>query len=138
MLGNFGLNIPHYTADDIEMNLNRALQYLKKEYPKNTIQAVYDIMSTGAEGGVYQILRTLARLMAIEISQNEITAIVVDYWKGLSSDEKLAAPEEYINKYKNILPREIVNRASARFKGSFLKVLEQHPQMIKRVRDLSR
>lgn len=92
-------------------------------------------MQTGAEGGIYKIFRILARLMAEKFSQNEISAIVLDYWEILSSDEKLAASKEYIEKYNDILPPKIKGNP-VRFKESFWKVLEQHPMMIKRMREI--
>jgi len=128
-------NMPPGAGDDLGINFGEALRYLSKEYPNNTMQTVYEIMRTGVEGGIYQIIKTLARIMAEEFSQNKITSRVVDYWNSLSIDEQLQAPDEYIKKYKDILPSRILERP-ARFKGFFWKVLEQHPKMIKSVRDL--
>ena len=81
------LNIPSNIGSDIEINYSQAFHYLEREY--GTIQAVYDIMRTGAEGGIYKILRSLARLMAEDYSQNEINARVAAYWSRLSMDEML-------------------------------------------------
>ena len=135
---NIALNAPSNAGHNIEINFGEALRYLRDDYPGNTLQVVYQIVSTGAEGGLYQILKTIARRMAEEFSQNEITSRVVEYWDSISTDEKLAAPHEYIKKYQNVLPRQIVDGDNVRFRGFFWKVLEQHPRMLKQVQELGR
>ena len=128
------LNIPSNIGSDLEINYSQAFHYLEGEY--SSIQAVYDIMKTGAEGGIYKILQTLARLMAEDYSQNEIKARVAAYWSRLSVDEKLAAPDEYIEKYRDILPQKIKENP-IRLKVAFWQVLEEHPRMLKRLRELT-
>ncbi len=132
------LHAPSGAGHNNDVNFGEALGHLKNDYPGDTLQAVYDIVRTGAEGGIYQILRTIARHMAEEYSQNEITAKVVSYWNSLSVDEKIAAPYEYIKKFSNVLPRQIVEGDNVRFRGFFWKVLEQHPRMLKQVQELGR
>jgi hypothetical protein len=102
------------------------------------LQTVYDIVRTGAEGGLYQIFRKIARNMAAEFSQNEISATVSEYWDSLSVEEQLAATKEYIEKCKDILPGQIVAGDNARFIGFFWKVLQQHPIMLKQTQELGR
>ncbi len=128
------LNLADDFSNDLEQNYHEAIHYLEREY--STIQAVYDIMKTGAEGGIYKILRTLARLMAEDYSQNEIKARVAAYWSRLSVDEKLAAPDEYVEKYQDILPQK-TKEETVRLKIAFSKVLEEHPRMLKRLRELT-
>jgi hypothetical protein len=132
---NAALRLSGDAGNDIEMNFSSAIHYLEREY--GTSRTVYDIMSSGEEGGVYGIYRTLARLMAEEFSQNEIGAKVSAYWHNLSVDEKLSAPDEYIEKYKNILPQK-TREDAIRLKASFWKVLNDHPRIIKDIRDLKR
>jgi len=127
------LNIPGNIGSDLEINYSQAFHYLEREF--GTIQAVYDIMRTGAEGGIYKILRTLARLIAEDYSQNEIEARVAAYWSRLSIGEKFAAADEYIALYRDILPQRIKGEA-LRLRISFCQVLDDHPRMLKRIRDL--
>ncbi|MBN1551695.1 hypothetical protein JW979_09505 [bacterium] len=133
---NVALQMPPSSGQDIDMNFHEAISLLRQEYPGNTVQTVFDIMQTGAEGGIYAIFRTLSRLLAEQYAQNEINARVLDFWNNLSTEEKIAIPDEYITKFKDILPAEIVNGTAIRVRASFWKVLQDHPRMIKRFRDI--
>ena len=135
---NAAINVPLNAGDNIDINFGQALHYLKEEYPRDTVQTVFEIMQTGAEGGVFQILKIIARTMAEEITQNQIKAIVVEFWNSLSMEEKLSVPYEYIEKYKNILPKRIVEGDNVRMRGLFWETLAQHPKMLKRIRDLGK
>lgn len=135
---NIVLNAPSNAGGNVDINFGEALRHLQQDYPQNTPQTAFNIARTGAEGGVYQLLRVIARGMAEEYSQNGISASVSEYWNNLTVDEKLAAPNEYIVKFGNLLPREIVTGDNARFRGFFWKVLEQHPRMLKQVQQLGR
>ena len=75
--------------------------------------------------------------MAEDFVHNEVKARVSAYWEGLSLDEKLSAPEEYIEKHNDILSPNIAEETVS-IKANFVKVLENHPVMIKRLRELSR
>ena len=130
---NGALNLPNNFGGDIERNYHEAIYYLEHEY--GSFQTVYDIMKTGAEGGIYGICRTLARLMAEELSQDEIKARVSAYWRSLSVAEQLGAADEYIEKYRDILPQKIKDEP-IRLKVAFWRVLDDHPRMLKRIRDL--
>ena len=136
---NAALKLPAPTnqSQHTELDFQMAMQYLAREYPHDTYRMVYDIMSSGAEGGVFAISRTLARLMAADFSQNEINGRAQAFWDSLSVDEKLAAAEEYLAKYQDVLP-ERTRQDAILIKASFLKVLQDHPHMIKRLRDLKR
>ena len=120
---------------DTDFGYGLALQRLEREYTGNTLQTVYEIMSTGSEGGVYKILRSLGRLVAEEFSRNAIGAHVSEFWSNLSTDEKLAVSDEYIDKFSDILPSRIINDR-VRVKANFPKVLENHPWMLKRIRSV--
>ena len=91
-------------------------------------------MLSGAEGGIYTILKSLVRLMAEYFSQNEIGARVSDWWDTLSQDEIRALPDEYLRKYQNILPYS-TREDNIRVRTNFYQVLVEHPRMIKRIRD---
>lgn len=120
---------------DTDFGYGLALQRLEREYTGNVLQTVYEIMSTGSEGGVYKILRSLGRLVAEEFSRNAIGAYVSEFWSNLSTDEKLAVSDEYIEKFIDILPGSITNNR-VRIKANFPKVLENHPWMLKRIRSV--
>ncbi len=123
-------------GDNYEMNASfdssRALYLLNREYGSE--QTVYNIMLSGAEGGINRILKTLARLLAENYSDNEINARVNDYLSSLSVDEQLAATDEYLNKYQDLLPQAI-REEPYRIKPQFRQVLVDHPRMLKRYRN---
>ncbi len=125
-------------GDNYELNTkfdsSRALNLLSREYGSE--QTVYNIMLSGAEGGINSILKTLARLMAEQYSNNEINARVNDYLNSLSIDEQFAASDEYLKKYQDILPQAI-REEPYRIKAQFRQVLVDHPRMLNRYRNLS-
>ncbi len=117
---------------DHDFRYGLAIRHLEKKYPENTSTTVHSIMSTGVEGGVYSILKALAHAVAAEFSQRVIGSHVSEYWNNLSTDEKLAASDEYIDLYQDILPASVLSDR-VRFKAFFWKVLEDHPWVLKRI-----
>ena len=119
-------------ADD-GINYTQAIHYLSKEYPDQTEYAVRDIMLTGAEGGISQILRAIARAMAEEIALNGIKYDVEEFWNSLSVQEQIKMPDLYIELCGHMLPEHI--KGPGRYHlAAFWNVLEQHPGMVKRYR----
>jgi len=128
------------TPDAFESASNRisyglALDFLKSLYPENTEKTVFGIMHTGAEGGVYQILKNLGRVMTDQISKNAIKYYVGQYIGELNYDQRAEAVNEYIAKFRDVLPVNYKNDLTTVL-ISFQEVLEEHPQMIKRLRGL--
>ena len=114
-----------------ELAYDQAMNLLNKEYSR--FQTVFDIMLSSAEGGIKTILRALARLMVEHYSRRHVSNRVIDYWNGLSVEEKMAAPEEYLNLYSDVLPQD--SRDKIRLKAYFDQVLKEHPFMLKKIRD---
>ncbi len=133
---NAALRASPTAGQNIDMNFHEAITLLRRNYPGNTEQIIFDIMQTGAEGGVYGVFRSLSAALAEQYAQNEIDGHVMDFWNNLSTEEKIAVPDEYIEKYKDILPAEVINGSAIRLRASFWKVLQDHPRMIKRIRDI--
>jgi hypothetical protein len=76
--------------------------------------------------------------MIDEYSSNEIAARISNFWESLSTDEKLEASKEYLDKYGHLLPPELTSGSAARVRANFLKVLQEHPHMIKRLKNIGR
>ena len=55
--------------------------------------------------------------MVEHYSRRHVTNRVNDYWNGLSVEEKMAAPEEYLNLYSDVLPQD--SRDKIRLKAYF-------------------
>jgi hypothetical protein len=130
------LTIPSTAGSDVEMNFQEAITLLRQEYPGNTPHIVYQIIHTGVEGGVYAVIRALARILAETYAQHEIDGRVMAFWDSLSGDEKVAAAEEYLEKYQSYLSPHLIPETGSRIKASFWRVLQDHPRMIKRLRDI--
>jgi len=121
-----------------DFDWGRCCKLLIKEYGPNGEKAAFEIIRTGAEGGLYGVLRAIARQMIDEYAGNEIAARIGIFWEALSTDEKLAVCQEYLDKYGHLLPYEVTSGSSARVWANFLKVLEEHPGIVKRLRSIGR
>jgi len=57
---------------------------------------------------------------------------------ALSVEEQLAASTEYLQKYGHLLPSELTEGSAARIRANLPKVLEEHPHLIQRLRQVGR
>ena len=121
---------PHYDID-----WGRTCRLLIQEYGPAGEKAAFEMVRTGKEGGLYAVLKTIARKMINEYSGNEIKARISRFWDDLSVDERFAACNEYVKKYGHLLPDEITEKNAVRIKANFMKVLEEHPRLIQRLRN---
>ena len=76
--------------------------------------------------------------MIEEYAGNEIRAKVSHFWYSLSMDEQFSVMEEYLEKYRHLLPPELTEGNAVRLKADFTKVLEKHPYMIRRLSEVWR
>ncbi len=124
--------------DSREYYWGQCANLLNKAFGPSGFKAAFEMVRTGKEGGLYQVLKTVADLIAEKYAQNEIFARISHYWESLTLDEKLAAPDEYLSKYGNLLPAELTEGSAARLRANFPKVLEEHPKMIRQMRRIGR
>jgi hypothetical protein len=123
---------------DPDIDWGRCYQRLIKEYGPNGEKAAFEMVRTGTEHGLYGVLKAVARRMADGYAGNEIAARISNFWETLSTDEELAVCDEYLNKYGHLLPPELTSGSAARVRANFLKVLEEHPSIMKRLRNIGR
>jgi hypothetical protein len=109
---------------------------MDKAFGPSGFKTAFEIVRTGKEGGLYQVLKTVANLMAERYAENEIWGRISHYWESLTLEEKLDAPDEYLQKYGHLLPSELTEGSAARLRVNFPKVLEEHPKMIRRMRKI--
>lgn len=130
------LNAPNAfeNANDIFM-YGLSLKFLKTKYPVNTEITVYEIMHSGAEGGVYHILKILAKIMTDQIYKDGIEHYISIYLDELNFEEREAAVKEYLKEFKDILPTNYKNDPTMVL-ISFEKVLQEHAYMMKRLGDI--
>lgn len=125
--------LPHSDID-----WGRCSNMLAKEYGPNGDITAFEIAQSGAEGGLYSVLKTIAKHMADEYASNYIGSIVNEFWDSLSSDEKLAVSNEYLDKYGRLVPSELREGGAVRVRAFFWKVLEEHPKIVRRLRNVNR
>lgn len=101
-------------------------------------KTAFEMTRTGNEGGLYKVLKDVARHLADEQARREISAKVGAYWYGHSVDELLAASTEYLREFGRYLPSELTEGSAARIRANFNKVLERHPALIRRIRHATR
>jgi len=111
---------------------------LSEEFGPSGHKVAFEMVSTGKDGGLYRILKTIAEKMAENYAQNEISARVNDYLNRLTVDEQLAAADEYLSKYGHLLPDEFTAGNAARLRVHFREILEEHPKTIRRIRRIGR
>jgi len=124
--------------DNREYYWGQCANLLNKAFGPSGYKAAFEMVRTGKEGGLYQVLKTVADLIAEKYTQNEIFARISHYWESLTLDEKLAAPDEYLSKYGYLLPSELTEGSAARLRANFPKVLEEHPKMIRQMRRIGK
>ena len=132
------LRLGQGAPDDKMVYFSRCSDLLKKSFGPNGHKAAFEMVRTGKEGGLYRVLKTVADLMAEGYAEKEIAARIFQYWGRLSTDQKLAASDEYLAKYGHLLPSELTEGSAVRLKANFPKVLEEHPKMTRRMRRIGR
>jgi len=129
------LNITPRRNPHPDIDWGRTCRLLIQEYGPAGEKAAFEMVRTGKEGGLYAVLKTIARKMVHEYSGNEIKARISRFWDELTVNERLAACDEYVKKYGRLFPEEITEGNAVRIKANFLKVLEEHPRLIQRLRN---
>ena len=116
---------------------SKCLQLLCHIYGRSGKKAAFEMARTGKEGGLFSVLKAVALRMAEEYAENEISARVIDYWNKLTLEEQFSATDEYLEKYGHLLPSEMTEGSAARIRANFPKVLEKHPRMLHKFRNLN-
>jgi len=128
---------PSFSGDP-DIDWGRCCRLLMKEYGANGEKAAFEMVRAGTEQGLYGVLKAVAKKLIDEYAGNEIAARIISFWAALSTDEKLAASQEYLDKYGHLLPHELTSGSAARIRANFPKVLEEHPRIVKRLRNIGR
>lgn len=114
----------------------KAIEALKITYHKDTDLVVFKIMKSGAEGGVYQILKTLTKNWITSLFNQHIELIVNKFVESLTWQERENTAKEYLNEFKDILPSNFRNDP-LQVAVSLKNILIEHPQMMKRIKEFS-
>ena len=135
-LENFILHIRPPRALNPNMDWGRCHKLIVKEFGADGQRAAFEMVRTGAEGGLYAVLKKVGRRMVVEYAGNEISSKVRFFWNNLTLNERLSVPKEYLKKFGHLLPRELTEGGAIRIRANFIKVLEEHPYLIKRMRNV--
>ena len=130
------LRLPVRSAFDFDWG--RAVAVLTKIYGRNGQKAAFEMARTGNEDGLYGVLKAVAMRLAEDLSKNEIVSLVHTFWQDHTPGEVLTASQEYLAKYGHLLPSELTEASAARLRANFLKVLENHPELVQRLRRVGR
>ena len=125
-----------FNSEHRDFQLGRCDILLSHIYGHNGKNTAFDMARTGKSGGLYAVLKAIALRMAEEYAENQIGAVIDDYWKKLTLDERFAAPDEYLEKYGHLLPSELTEGSAVRVRANFPKLLAQHPEIIRKIRRL--
>lgn len=123
---------------NIEFHWGRCCQVLIREYGPNGEKAAFEMARTGNDGGLYAVLRRISRSISKQFADTEIQARIQRYWDGLSVEERLEAGDEYLEKHGHLLPSELTEGSAARIRANLPKVLQEHPKMMQRLREIGR
>ncbi|MCX7013945.1 MAG: hypothetical protein NTW86_15570 [Candidatus Sumerlaeota bacterium] len=119
---------------DAEMHWHGCREILKKEYGSNGDKAAFEMARTGNQGGLYAVMKALAKGVAAELAGNEVAARVRVWLNGLTFGEQFAAAREYIVKYGRLLPSELTEGGATRLVAGFADVLKEHPRLLQKMR----
>jgi hypothetical protein len=121
-----------------DFDWGRTLSVLTKAFGPNGEKAAFEMARTGTEGSLNRVLRDTAKTMATEYAESELAARINSYWNDLSTDEKLAAPDEYLERFSHLLPSELTEGGAWRVRANFPKVLQEHSRLIQRLSQIGR
>jgi hypothetical protein len=111
----------------------RACQRLVRIYGSQGDKIAFEYIRTGVEGGLNEVIKRMAMDAVEEYTENEIQSRIHDYYNGLDMDEKLAAAEEYLEKFGHLLPEELVEGSGCRVKANLPAVLAGHHRLMRQL-----
>lgn len=111
----------------------RCVRWLIAEYGRNGEKAAFEMARTGAEAGLRSVLSALARRIAQDCAENEISGRILSFWNSLSVDERLDTASEYLAKYGHLLPSELTEGSAARVRAELPKWLERYPHLLRQL-----
>jgi len=115
-----------------------AERVLRDVYGSSGQKAAFDMARTGVGGGLYDVLRSVAMHVGEDYAKREIQAKVGLYLEGLTIDQQLEASSEYIAKHGHLLPSEMTEASAARLRAEFPRVLQKHPWLVLKIRNVVR
>jgi hypothetical protein len=98
----------------------------------------FEIAQTGTEQGIYGVLKTIVRRTIDDYAVKEIAARISNFWNSLSTDEKLALSQEYLDKYGHLLPLRTYQRKHGKTPCQFPQSPRRTPQYDEEAENIGR
>jgi len=118
------------------IHYQRCIRFLNEEFGPNGEKIAYKMAKTGVNGGLFAVLNIIAKRLAEFYTRNTIRAFVDRYWNKLSYNQRIAAAKEYRKKYGHLIPSDYTEGSPAFLAANLQKILEEHPFMIERIRQV--
>ena len=122
---------------DTDFYFKRCNILLKRKYGDSVLQAPFEAVRTGNEGGLRALLKEVAELYSTDYTENLVGVTVESYINNRALAALQADADEYISRYGRIIPGEISEGRVGRIHFNFSKVLKQHPFIIRDLRRAS-
>ena len=106
---------------------------LRRVFGPSGLKLAYELSRTGKENGFYGVSKRIALHMADEYAENGIKGLITNYWNGLSVEEKLAAPDEYLANWSHMIPEELTEGSAGRIRSDFPKMLIEHAKALRKL-----
>lgn len=120
---------------DLKWTCERCVELLRQQYGQNPRHAVFDVVRTGAQGGLRRVLNDLAAAYCHDYALNLIRMTVQAYWDQREPSQLVADIREYISEWRHIIPSEIAEASAGRILGHFQEVLVYHPFVVRHLRN---
>jgi hypothetical protein len=127
-----------YPAQDHDFWCGQMHARLRQLYGQRGERVAWEMARTGIDGGLYGVLKALVDHFARQWAERIIASEIANYYQALTVDERLAAPGEYLAKFRHLLPADIRHGLDHRLAGAFTSVLEQHPRLIQQIHQRNR
>jgi len=130
--------VPYHVELPADMRWRRAVELLRKTLGPHAELAAFDMARSGAEGGLYGVLRRLAREAVAEQADKEVAQRVDSFCQRLTAEEYLAAGQEYLCKHGHLLPREMTTGFGGRACVNLAELLKKHHRALTALNEVGR
>jgi hypothetical protein len=97
---------------------------------------VSEMMFYGINGGVYKVLKELAKAIIADFANEDIGEAVDKFVGPLSREERLEICEEYISKYAYLLSESFIENPPSNIGSLLPQILKEHPRSILRMSEI--
>ena len=127
-------------AVNLEFDWDRCAKLLNQAYKPAGYKAAFEMARTGNEGGLRAVMQALAEKLAERCAEGEIAARVGRFLEDLyrEPERHQQVVAEYLEKHGRLLPSEVTEGTGARVAFNFQAVLENHPRVLRRLRQAGR